>query len=176
MQLWKGAGPGTHCHTNDATRTGFFCPAPTGPTPAAAVRHITQQSHPSPFVSLSTSYAVAYDYATLGGAGAGYIYEIDTSADPTMKLHDPIKLIASLAPPFVHEHDGSPELIAALALPGVNPAVLGAAPRRPGNRANLPGGPLFRNELRALVNAVRDAEVLIERVPAVCIVARHAVP
>jgi hypothetical protein len=177
MQLWKGAGPGTYWHANDAKATGFLCPAATGPSPNAAVRHITQASYPSPFTSFSTSYAVAYDYATLGGAGKGYVYEIETIHDPTMQIHDPIAFIASLpSPPFTHGHDGPPGLIAGIALPGVSGAVLSTPPKRFGLLAGSLSGPSFSNELRALVNAIRDAELLLERVPAICIIGRHAVP
>jgi hypothetical protein len=179
MQLWKGAGPGTYWNrTNAQTKGGFHCPTVAGPSAATAVRHITQTSHPSPFTSFTTSFAVAYDYATLGGTAKGYVYEIDTSLDRAMLIHDPIQLIASLvtAAAPIHTHDGSLDLIPAIAQPGVHGAVLTAAPRRFGHAAALPGGPHFTSELRALVLACRDAELLVERVAQNCIVGRHAVP
>src|SRR5688572_28751591 len=128
MHIWKGCAPGSWWHTNDARSTGFYAPAVTGPNANAALRHITNAPHPSPFVSFSTSYAVAHDYATLGGTvTGGFIYEVDVNALPTNAVHDPVQLVATMnlsnswsgrsgtGVPLAHAHDGSPMLIAAVA-------------------------------------------------------------
>lgn len=181
MRLWKGAAPGSHWHTTNAVGVGFFGPpGAAGPVASAALRHITLGSSPSPFVSFSTSYDVAYTYATLGGTiPGGFVYEVDTTLVPVAPMtYDPVQLI-SAATQFSHQHDGPQHLIAGVANVALAPslsAVLTTAPLRFGGMAGVGAGPNVTQELTGLVRAIRDAEVLLASpVPADCIFARHLV-
>lgn len=174
--LYKGAGSGTHWSLNDATQTGFSSASDRDDTPDAVMRHIVSYSHPSPYLSFTTSYAVAYDYAAKGaGQGPGYVYEIDTSRLPEQFI-DPIRALARSIPgmrPLLGEHDGGQDLILAVSSIGVVGDALMTPPRRLGTV--LHGPARFTPEFQALVFALRDAEVLLRSVPAGCVVARHGV-
>lgn len=177
QKLYKGAAPGTHWCINDARLSGFTVGASLTSTPTAALTHINNYSFPSAYVSLTTSYAVAHDYASLGPAGEatsdnpGYVYEIDPS-QATCQLVDPVELISSSW--LGHEHDGAPDLILAVANPNLHGNILAAAPRRLGNGSLFP--PMISDKLKGLVFAIRDAEVFGCTVPKNCVVNRHAVP
>lgn len=180
--LYKGAGPGTYWWLNDARLHGFSVPPSVFPSPSATCRHIAVESHPSPYISLTTSFAVAVTYASVGPQGAasptnpGYVYEIDPS-QLFASLHDPVFELSSGARTrnrWSAEHDGNQDLILGIAAKSLHGAVLTTAPRRPG--ANLGHAPQITPELHALVFAIRDAEVLSSAsIPKSCIVTRHTV-
>jgi hypothetical protein len=176
MRLFKGAAPGTHWALNDARATGFHSAPGIPPGPGDAVRHIAIASHSSPWVSLTASYAVAFDYASPGATAAtvGYVYEIDTSratkAAP-LKLFDPIAIIARLGQH--HDHNGAQDLILGVAAPSLHGGVLTAIPMQ---LVRPPIGARYSEEFQALVFALRDAEFLAQIVPSGCIVARHQIP
>jgi len=174
--LYKGAGPGTHWHVNDPRLSGFTVGAMAN-TANRVIGHITNYSFPSAYLSFSTSYAIARSYALTGpvgvasSAGPGYVYEIDLSAIATAPaLVNPISIIsgaASLA--GAHEHNGAGTLIAEIAVGLPTPSL-----------AHQCGGlmltPSVSAELRALIFAIRDAEVLISgSVLAGAVVNRHSV-
>ena len=169
--LYKGAGPGTHWHLNDARLSGFTSAANGVANRNAVVRHIVAYSHPSPLVSLTSSFAVAREYAISGPAGwatkaaPGFIYEIDLSMLSGSKVFDPILMVVKKA--LSHMHSGAQDLILAVAqnLPFV--------PCHHAGGKALP--PTVPQELRALVYALRDAEVLAPVVPSACVVNRHNV-
>ncbi len=188
-RLFKGAGPGTYWWTNNAQLVGGFSSPPGRPRNAAAVvNHIVVSSHPSPYVSFTASYAVAFEYALSGPAGVatsanpGYVYEIDTSiltGPSTLTLIDPVRKVASahnvaLNGTIPTHHDGGPDLILGIANRTLHGHLLTTPPRRLG--ATPPRGPVVTDDLNALVFALRDAEVLAAGgVPPACIVNRHAV-
>ena len=165
----------------------FFLPAGELPSASAAVLHITAYSVPSPYVSCTASYEVAESYALLGPAGRatqavpGAVYQIDTAQIPPHDVHDPLVLISrgqpvrqnALARASYH-HDGGQDLVLAIAAPSLFPGVLARPPKGPGGASN-PFPPAISAELKALVFALRDAEVLLERVPPTCITNRWSV-
>lgn len=174
--LFKGAGPGTHWHMNDARSLGFTSAAHRPHTKNAIISHITAYSFPSPYVSLTTSFAVARQYALAGPGGVasrkvpGYVYEVDLSAHPMApEIFNPIAEIsrASLA----HAHDGEQNLILGVAS-SEHGGILRAKVLHSGGLKTLPN---ISAEMRALAKALRDAEVLVNTVPAVCVVMRHDV-
>ena len=176
MRLFKGAGVGTHWHTNDPrTNGGFFCAPGRPPSAVAVVTHIGGISHPSPYLSFSTSYAVAYAYAMMGptvatAANQGRIYEIDPSALP---LVHPVEAIARLTNSW--HHDGDQTLVLGVADPTGLGHHLTTHPQRPPGSLARPAS--VSDELVALVNSVRDAEVLVQGpVAPNCIVNTHLVP
>lgn len=179
MILYKGAGPGTHWCTNDARLTGFQGGALII-NARAALKHIVAVPYPSPFLSFSTSYAVAHSYASLGSSRSnpGCIYEIDTDL-VRLTLYDPVSEIASLATNsrYSHYHDGGPDLILGVAASSLHGAVLRQPTvRRPTLPRALPKAPQISDELHGLVFAIRDAEVLIAApIPAACILDRITV-
>lgn len=175
--FYKGAASGTHWHTNDARHTGFTVAAANKSVPAI-IRHITSYSHPSPYLSISGSFAVARAYA-LGPAGIGphgYVYEIDILDKKQVNLiHPSLEIVQICSAAGLHLHDGGPDLI--LGIAGHRLAkylqILTTTPyRRPGS-ASFP--PTVTPELQAIVAALRDAEVLATAIPAGCIVQRHQV-
>jgi hypothetical protein len=180
--LYKGAGPGTHWHINDACVQGFVCARRRPPTANAVVTHITNYSHPSPYLSFSTSYAVARQYALSGPGGIasaanpGYVYEVDlaacTGGHSTFNavIFNPVQELANLG--ISHEHNGDQALIVGVASGSPHDPVFAASIPQAGGGMTLP---TVTKELRALVYSLRDAEVLITRVPPACVVIRHNV-
>lgn len=174
--LYKGAGPGTHWHATDPRLNGFTVGAMAN-TANRVIGHITNYSFPSAYLSFSTSYAVARSYALTGPLGVasalapGYVYEIDLSAVSTVPtLVDPIAIIsAGGSRAGAHGHNGAGALIGEIASGLATPSL-----------AHQCGGgmltPAVSSELRALIFAMRDAEVLINgNVIAGAVVNRHSV-
>lgn len=174
--LFKGAGPGTHWHVNDARILGFTSAAHRPHTKNAVITHITAYSFPSPYVSLTTSFAVARQYALSGPGGIasqkipGYVYEVDLSACSAMPaIFNPVAEVsrANLA----HAHNGNQSLILGVASQ-IHSRILNAKVPHSGGMRALPN---ISADMRALVNALRDAEVLVNAVPSTCVVMRHRV-
>jgi hypothetical protein len=114
--LFKGAAPGTYWHLNDARLSGFMAAATRPHTTNAVLGHITHYSHPSPYLSLSFSFAVARSYALVGPAGPasatnpGYVYEIDLSIVPGCPR--PLDTLLEIAKAgHAHEHNGGQDLM-----------------------------------------------------------------
>jgi hypothetical protein len=174
--LFKGAGPGTHWHMNDARVLGFTSAAHRSHTKNAIISHITAYSFPSPYVSLTTSFAVARQYALAGPGGVasrktpGYVYEVDLSACTVAPItFNPIAEVSHAA--LAHAHDGEQNLILGVASPA-HSRILGVRVLHSGGLRTLPN---ISAEMRSLVNALRDAEILVNTVPATCVVMRHGV-
>jgi len=192
MYVYKGAGPGTHWWTNDAQTASGFVVGHAPRNVNAIIRHIVNYSWPSPYSSFSASFAAASAYALVGPLGPaapdrpGWVYEIDVALaiDLGAKFIDPAREIL-LDNPYVGApgtiptfHNGGQDLILGIADPAVHRKVLVNPPRQPGPRghARPTGPPIVHNELRAVIFALRDAEVLaISDVPAACITARYPV-
>ncbi len=158
--FYKGAGPGTHWHLNDARLSGFTAAATSIANRNTVIRHIAAYSHPSPLISVSSSFAVARQYALTGpagiasGAAPGYVYEIDLTV-AKQKVIDPLFVIVKSS--LSHIHTGDQGLIVALS------QALALVPcLHPGGRMLTPSVP---PELRALVSALRDGEVLAPVIP-----------
>lgn len=175
--LYKGAGPGTHWHSNDPRAAGGFTISPMPATSNGLRRHITNYSFPSAYLSFSTSFAIARSYALSGPSGVatpaqpGFVYEIDLPAiTAPPALIDPVRDISTTSNgALAHGHDGSGALIAEIAN-GTSPL----------SHAHQCGGamlaPAVSQQLRALIFAIRDAEVLLgSNVLAGAVVNRHSV-
>src|SRR5437868_4594767 len=134
MHLYKGVAPGTYYARGERvpTRVGFTGDSRQARAVDDLVRHITAHSWPSAWVSVTTSFAIAADYATKGGA----VYEIILSRIGPADVTDPIAELgreanASLSR-FIHHHDGHQDLIPNLARPLARTKALSAAPLRAG--------------------------------------------
>ncbi len=174
--LFKGAGPGTHWHANDARTLGFTSAAHRPHTKNAVISHITAYSFPSPYVSLTTSFAVARQYALSGPGGIasrktpGYVYEVDLSACTAMPtIFNPVAEVSKAN--LAHAHDGGQSLILGVAS-RTHSRILNVKVLHSGGLRTLPN---ISADMRALVNALRDAEVLVNTVPSTCVVMRHNV-
>jgi len=175
--LFKGAAPGTHWHQTDARICGFTAAANRPHTTNAVLGHVTNYSHPSPYLSLSFSFAVARQYALRGPLGVaraatpGFVYEVDLStiADPP-RAFDTLVEIAKVG--NANEHNGDQGLLLGVADGATHGSVLTTPIPLPGGRMVQP---MVSQALRALVLATRDAEVLLASVPAACVVGRHDV-
>jgi hypothetical protein len=163
--LYKGAGPGTYWHLNNPKLNGGFTAGLVPATPNAILRHITRYSAPSPYLSFTTSFAVAREYALSGPAGVatvatpGYVYELDLSSllvAPT--LIDPVIAIAAASNGlFSHRHDGAQNLILEVSQGYMSNGRLSLAPQA-GGQSTLPA---VSQDLNALIFAIRDAEILV---------------
>lgn len=178
--LFKGAGPGTHWHVNDPRIGGFTLSGALSPTVNATVNHITAFSVNSPYLSFSTSFAVAREYALWGPAGPatqanpGYVYQVDLSVlSAAPALIDPVQHISSSnGHQPAHSHNGGYELIAEVAQ--VDPPTTTFT--RPYHQNGSTCHPTITDELQALIRAIRDAEILIHgAVPHGAVVYRHVV-
>jgi hypothetical protein len=192
MFLYKGAGPGTHWWTSDAQTAGGFVVGQAPRNVNAIIRHIVNYSWPSPYSSFSASFAAAAAYAVAGPQGKatpsqpGWVYEIDVALATELgaRFVDPAREILLLNPyigapgTIPTFHDGGQDLILGIADPVVHRKVLVTPPRQPGLTGHVrgPGTPIVHNELRAVIFALRDAEVLATTdVPAACITARYPI-
>ena len=183
--FYRGAATGTFWHANDARTMGFTARSPSvGASVDRLAHHIARNTTASPYVSLTTSYGVAFAYAWFGASkptrrNPAYVYEIqiDDPLPPGLTLVEPIRAIAT-APwsptgraPF--HHDGDRDFLLGvvdqaghasnLSMPCIFP---------PGN--TIVKAPALSVELHALTWALRDSEVLaIGPVPAANIVMRY---
>lgn len=196
MYLYKGAGPGTHWFTTDPRAAGGFTVAAGLPGPNAVVQHVVNYSWPSCYTSFSASFAAACVYAQSGPAGAasptnpGYVFQIDVeqALATGAQFVDPALVILGANPPVgaagvvPTHHDGGADLIRGIADP-LQATILTASPRRPTNPnvpagpgSGTPGPPAVMPQLRAVIFALRDAEVLAAtNVGAGCITQRYLV-
>lgn len=192
MYLYKGAGPGTHWSATDAQTASGFVVGHAPRNVNAIVRHIVNYSWPSPYSSFSASFAAAAAYALVGPTGKatradpGWVYEIDVALAIELgaRFVDPAREIL-VRNPYVGApgtiatfHDGGQDLILGIADPVLHRRVLLTPPRQPGppGQPRRLGPPVVHNELRAVIFALRDAEVLATTdVPAACITARYPV-
>ena len=183
--FYRGAGLGTHWWLNDARAGGFAARAPRNPSSVdRLMQHVGGSTQTTPFISLTRSYAVAWDYAVKGGRGypsrkaPAFIYEVEIDAGASCRLLDPLKAIATSLPepltlPGFH-HDGDQSSLIGIVDAGqsdiLNKPVRYPPPQPPKPNVNV--GP----ELRALVRALRGAEVVaVDHIPARLVVVRHDV-
>ncbi len=173
---YKGAAPRTHWHDNDPIHAGAFTSWSSRPIPAhdtqRVVRHIVGRApQGSPYISFSRSYGVAWNYAAQPNATAnapGYVYEIDLpdTLPPGLELYDPVAEIARKLPSssslVTYQHEGDQKyLLGVMAYSRFQLRLQRTDPEPP------PGGGLLRtprdpsDELKSIVLALRDAEVLV---------------
>jgi hypothetical protein len=192
MYLYKGAGPGTHWWATDAQTAGGFVVGQSPRNLNAIIRHIVNYSWPSPYSSFSASFAAAAAYALTGPRGRataeqpGFVYEVDVALavqlgvqflDPAREVltHNPGIGSPGTVPTF---HNGGQDLVLGIADPVLHRRALLAQPRQagPAGRARSIGPPIVHDELRAVIFALRDAEILaVNAIPAACITARYPV-
>ena len=187
---------GTSWYINDSREVGFEARSPTTmPTIEALITHVAKSTANSPYISLTRSYAIAWDYAVRGGTdirtldkrGCVYEIEIDIPLPSGLELLDPIKEVARSLPnpidvdseggyPF-YQHNGLPTFL--LGVVSISPADIlrfqvGRQPQPPG--PGVPCPPNLTPQLVALVNALRDAEILFHGdIPAYCVRERFEV-
>ena len=104
-------------------------------------------------------------------ANPGFVYEIDLSSMATFPpLRDPIEQISKgFNGSFAHSHNGSGSLIAEIAQ---GATVFSQAQQSGGGML----APAVSSQLRALIFAIRDAEILVEgQIPSGAVVKRHDV-
>ncbi len=194
--FYKGAGIGTHWHANDSRQIGFTARVPeTTPATDILIHHIETSTLNSPYISLTRSYAVAWHYAMWGGTAdvlptknnPGYVYEIEIGnpLPADLKLLDPIKEVAlSLQDPAdvdiqkefpFYQHNGLPNFILGVVDPqNRQDFIVGRQPQPPGPGERC--SPNLTPQLETLVNALRDAEILVHGdIPPSCIMNRFDV-
>ena len=174
---YKGAGLGTHWHKNDSRRVGFTARSPGAtPTTEALITHVAVGTKDSPYISLTCSYAVAWDYAMTGSLpptsdSPAYVYEIEIAdafasglllLDPVKELLPTLRSVIDTsfqaAEPF-YQHNGDQSFLIEVANPTMLALPNGRHPQPPG-----PGEPCAANltpPFKTLVNSLRDAEILV---------------
>lgn len=135
---FRGAGPGTYSHVNDARAKGFTAKSPhMGHSADRTMHHITQTkvgtatTVASSYISLTNSALVARTYALVGVTGfatatnPGYVYEVEIDEMPgapkNVQVIDPVKVIAASLPDpptsIPYQHDGYPGILLGIVLP-----------------------------------------------------------
>jgi hypothetical protein len=190
-RFFKGVPVGSYLHGVNVHATGIPPTNPGGKYDVdTIVRHIVLgATTSSPCVSLTKSYGVAEMYALGSGiafptpSNPAYVYEIAVNpGDPDVApsgLVDPVcEISQSQSDPSVssYHHNGDRTFLLSIVDPrrfyryGSKPS---PQPKIAAN-ASIPHISSF--ELRALVYALRDAEILVHgTIPARCIVYRHLV-
>jgi hypothetical protein len=182
--FYKGVAYGTHWYDKYDSRHGFWAPKPEKlDEDLEIINHISNGgSAQSPFLSVTTSYGVALSYAKnkqlVNGTILeleGLIYVIDSDQEPGLRIIDPVKRIAEgLKAPHDYHHSGSRNCLLELIEPGVTglkEEVL--FPKPPGNQGVETH---FSAELKTMVYALRDSEILIfGEIPASCIIGFYTV-
>ena len=185
---YKGAGIGTWWHQNDARAMGLVPQAPAaGPSLDRLMKHIVEANVNSPYVSLTLSYSVAYNYALLGEEPSkddpAYVYEVEIS-DGSLNgfgLLDPVREVANAAPQppadISYQHDGDNEFLLGVIKPGLaNGEYVRRDIKRPPPGQATPRSANLTRELETLVFALRDAEILVSgSLPKEFIKVRHEI-
>ena len=166
MRYYKGSAPGTHYweEAHDPRRYGFRPRQGSGLGTDAIVRHITQYSAVSPYVSLTTSFAIARSYALSGRdeAEQGKVWLVDLD-EPSNVTHPMPVMLAALGGRRLH--DGDQHLIRQLLVGYRAPPTTFEGVLDPtGDRVKIAVNSEVTEELRAIVFALRDAEVLVQHV------------
>jgi hypothetical protein len=188
--FYKGAGVGTHWHTNDARNLGFTARNPgIVHSTSQMMKHITTGTTYSPYISTTLSYGVAWSYAVFFGlrrptrTNPGYIYEIDfgNSLPTGVQIYDPIKEVANhvsqplqLNPPY--QHDGQPNFLLGVVDPRRMQQFLQVPILQPPPQGQISRTPRLTDELDTLVRVLRDAEILVlDQIPANYVTVRYPV-
>lgn len=188
--FYRGAGINTYWYFNDPIEHGFTARAPEmTATITRLMLHIAQSTVNSPFISITRSYGVAWDYAMLSSermptpSDPAYVHEIEIQEPlpPGLQLLDPVKEVAqilpsptSLGPPY--QHDGLPDFLLGVVNPREMERFLVQRSPQPPSSEGTPRPPTLTIELETLVRALRDAEILVRSIiPATCVKNRFEV-
>lgn len=181
--LYKGVAPGTHWYAKgDLTHPsspGFVTGGGGAANRNAVITHVAGSSHPSLFLSCSLSFAVARNYAMVGAnaiasqASPGWVYVISLdncrpAGLPTPHVYNPVELLSKGA--YVHAHTGDQDHVRDWT------KVPAPMPRSCSQMGGYVHTPAASVELRALLFAIRDAELLVAgQIPSAALVRREAV-
>ena len=182
--FFKGIHPTHALNQSNLSQNGLTAVNP-GATPSldAMMAHVCYTTRTSPYLSLTKSFGVAEMYA-FGGpvpptqTSPGYVWEIDILASAGVKLIDPVQEVAAAnSDPFAnisYHHDGDMDFLLGI----VDPSMLSGSPLKarvpPGQDG--PGAPHATKQLRTMVHALRDAEILaVGIIPQSCFRLRHVV-
>ena len=96
--FYRGAGIGTYWYENDPIEQGFIAREPEmDPTTSRLMDHIARGTVNSPFISVTRSYGVAWNYAMSSGTqdptrdDPAYVYEIEIPESPIAELIDELQ-------------------------------------------------------------------------------------
>ena len=189
--FYKGSGVGTYWHGNNAQQTGFTAQFPgMASNISILMGHIAHSRTQSPYISLTRSSGVAWEYAIYGGHNPptpndpAFIYEIQLD-DPLphgLSLIDPImQIAASLPTPSSHtsyQHDGHQSYLLGVVDPLLMNNYLKTPVKQPPftqtSSLRIPNHP--NAILEMLVHALRDAEILATGIiPRSCVINRFPV-
>lgn len=186
--FYRGAGLATYWHARDARIQGFQAWTPSkDPTLLGVMHHIVRGTIVSPYISMTRSYGIAFDYATKNSRSKptkdkpAFVYEVEIDErDSNVNLIDPVTVIASFNPaPYEHysyHHDGGRDFLHGVVDPQRFARILNKPYRQPPPHGGTPRPPLLTIELEAMVRALRDAEILaVSYIPRSCVVERYAV-
>ena len=167
---FKGVGIGTYLHTKDLFKHGITPKEQRACEVHDVVGHIAKCAD-TPLISLTRSFGVARDYASNyalyppTAKNPGMVYEIVIPHPAPVTIIDPVQAIASMQQSLLsfakYHHDGDQSVVEYLLDPlrrATGPFPM--SPQRPPAVTSLPARvPL---ELKAIVYALRDAEILVE--------------
>lgn len=179
--FYRGIPIGSHWHTNDPRHHGFVARDPARSASLDCLMlHIGGGNSASPYISMTRSYGVAEAYAqkalrTSSSGEKAYVFEIEL-IDPLpagIRVIDPVIELAHALPRptdgVPYQHNGSQKCLLGLIDMAQYDALTTPCPQPPGS--NPPAlAPSISQQLRSLVFAIRDAEVLaIGTIPAASI-------
>jgi hypothetical protein len=138
------------------------------------MHHIADATTTSPFISLTRSYGVAFDYAVSGrivptATNPAFVYEIDIPDPPPtgMIVIDPVaEVSAAYNNPLnslSYHHNGDSKFLLGVIDPVKMAAERLAFVRVPPGSTATPGPANLTLPLATFVRALRDAEVLVLR-------------
>ena len=146
------------------------------PSTHRLMEHIARGTVNSPFISVTRSYGVAWQYAISSSvrpptlSEPAYVHEIETPEPlpPELQLLDPIKEVAEMlrspeSPGPFYQHDGLPNFLIGVADPVSMGHFLERRVMQPIS-GGTPRTPNLTIELETLVRALRDSEILVKRI------------
>jgi hypothetical protein len=158
------------------------------------MQHVARGTTHSPFVSLTRSYNIAWDYAFTRSRpqptsrNPAYVYEIMldpvprgvTLLDPILEVVGPLHALPHFTGAVPYLHDGSQKFVIGIAsynvIPALSRRLLSLPYRQPPPGTGIGRAPNLTIELETLVNALRDTEVLaLGTIPTSCVTNRFDV-
>jgi hypothetical protein len=187
-RFFKGVRVGSYLHSRNLHAIGLGPTHPGGTYDVdTIVNHIVLGTTVSPCVSLTKSYGVAEEYARRGGtafptrSNPAHVYEIAINhGDPEANgLVDPVCEISQAendASVSSYHHNGDRTFLLSIVDPRRFFRYGSKSSPQPRNTTNPPIPHTSSLRLRALVYALRDAEIIFHgTIPARCIIYRHDV-
>jgi hypothetical protein len=187
--FYKGAPIRTHWHINDPRSIGLSARAPHIPADTPRLmQHVARGTTLSPYISLTVSYNIAWDYAMTRGRirptrrNPAYVYEISLDPMPRgVTVYEPLIEIADtyrhLIAAMPYRHDGSQKFLIGVTcdqvLHPLSRQLLSRPYRQPPPATGTPRPPNLSIELETLVRALRDTEVcVLGTIPTTCVINR----